>query len=122
MTSPAEYEAALCQLEEDPPDIRQHNANLREERWSHFSSGGCEISSRDGRCDSERRSFGYLPKRSHHSLSADIASRSSVYSSLAGRSKENSLKSTEGLMRLPSITRGQSQPQKRSGMHMRKVS
>ena len=25
MTSPAEYEVALCQLEEDPPDIRQYN-------------------------------------------------------------------------------------------------
>ena len=40
MTSPAEYEAALCQLEEDPPDIRQHNANIREERWSHFPLEG----------------------------------------------------------------------------------
>ena len=40
MTSPAEYEAALCQLEEDPPDIRQYNANIREERWSHFSLEG----------------------------------------------------------------------------------
>ena len=39
-TSPAEYEAALCQLEEDPPDIRQYNANIREERWPHFSLEG----------------------------------------------------------------------------------
>ena len=37
MTSPAEYEAALCQLEEDPPDIRQFNVNIREERRTHFS-------------------------------------------------------------------------------------
>ena len=28
MTSPAEYEAALCQLEDDPPDIRQYNVNI----------------------------------------------------------------------------------------------
>ena len=40
MTSPAEYEAALCQLEEDPPDIRQYNANITEERWSYFSLEG----------------------------------------------------------------------------------
>ena len=35
MTSVAEYEAALCQLEYDPPDIRQYSANIREERWTH---------------------------------------------------------------------------------------
>ena len=28
MTFPAEYEAALCQLEDDPPDIRQHDVNI----------------------------------------------------------------------------------------------
>ena len=37
MTSASEFEAALCQLEEDPPDIREYNANIREERWTHFS-------------------------------------------------------------------------------------
>ena len=40
VTSAAEYEAALCQLEEDPPDIRQYNVNIREERWSNFSLEG----------------------------------------------------------------------------------
>ena len=40
MTSAAEYEAALCQLEVDPPNIREYNANTREERWSHFSLEG----------------------------------------------------------------------------------
>ena len=40
MTSAAEYEAALCQLEDDPPDIRQYNVNIREERWTHFSLEG----------------------------------------------------------------------------------
>ena len=40
MTSAAEFEAALCQLEEDPPDIRHYNANIREERWTHFSLEG----------------------------------------------------------------------------------
>ena len=34
MTSAAEYEAALVQLEDEPPDIKQYNANIREERFS----------------------------------------------------------------------------------------
>ena len=40
MTSPAEYEAALRQLEQDPPEIHQYNANIREERCTHFSLEG----------------------------------------------------------------------------------
>ena len=40
MTSAAEYEAALRQLENDPPDIRQYNVNIREERWTNFSLEG----------------------------------------------------------------------------------
>ena len=40
MTSAAEYEAALCELEDDPPDIRQYNVNIREERWTNFSLEG----------------------------------------------------------------------------------
>ena len=40
MTSAAEYEAALVQLEEEPPDIRQYNANTRDERWTNFSLEG----------------------------------------------------------------------------------
>ena len=40
MTSAAEYEAALVQLEEDRPDIRQYNVNTREERWTNFSLEG----------------------------------------------------------------------------------
>ena len=40
ITSAAEYEAALVQLEEDPPDIRQYNVNIREERWTNFSLEG----------------------------------------------------------------------------------
>ena len=43
MTSAAEYEAALVQLEEDPPDIRQYNANIREERWTNFSLEGVKF-------------------------------------------------------------------------------
>ena len=40
MTSAAKYEAPLVQLEEDPPDIRQYNLNIREERWTNFSLEG----------------------------------------------------------------------------------
>ena len=40
MTSASEFEASLCQLEDDPPDIREYNANIREERWTHFSLEG----------------------------------------------------------------------------------
>ena len=40
MTSASEFEASLCLLEEDPPDIRDYNANIREERWTHFSLEG----------------------------------------------------------------------------------
>ena len=43
MASPAEYEAALCQLEDDPPDIRQINAKIREERWTRFSLEGVKF-------------------------------------------------------------------------------
>ena len=30
-------------LEDDPPDIREHNANIREERWTHFSLEGVKF-------------------------------------------------------------------------------
>ena len=43
MTSAAEVEAALCQLENDPPDIREYNVNIREERWTHFSLEGVKF-------------------------------------------------------------------------------
>ena len=43
MTSATEYEAALCQLEDDPPDIRQYNVNIREERWTNFSLEGVKF-------------------------------------------------------------------------------
>ena len=43
MTPAAEFEATLCQLEDDPPDIRQYNVNIREERWTHFSLEGVKF-------------------------------------------------------------------------------
>ena len=43
MTSPADYEAALCQTENDPPDVRLHNDNFRKERRTHFSLEGIKF-------------------------------------------------------------------------------
>ena len=84
MTSPVEYEAALCQLEDDPPDIRQYNANIREERWTHFSLEGVKFPTTTvdviQRGEALLMMISYLRKRPHYSLSADIASRSSVHS------------------------------------------
>ena len=45
MTSAAECEAALVQLEEDPPDFRQYNVNIQEERWTNFSLQGVRFPS-----------------------------------------------------------------------------
>ena len=43
MTSPIEYEAVLCHLEQNPPKIRLHNDHIREERWTHFSFEGVKF-------------------------------------------------------------------------------
>ena len=43
VTSPTEYEAALCQLEDYPPDIRQYSDNMRKERWTHFLLEGVKF-------------------------------------------------------------------------------
>ena len=65
MTSLAEYEAALSQLEkEEPPDIRQHNANIKEERWSHLSLEGVRLPALTVDV-TQRRGLGYLRKGSH---------------------------------------------------------
>ena len=39
MASPVEYEAALCQLEDDLLDIRQYNVNIREEMGKFLIRG-----------------------------------------------------------------------------------
>ena len=38
-----EYEAALRQLEQYPPEIRLLNDNIREERWTQFSLEGAKF-------------------------------------------------------------------------------
>ena len=43
MTSASEFEASLCLLEDDPPDIRDYNVNIREERWTHFTLEGVKF-------------------------------------------------------------------------------
>ena len=43
MTSASEFEASLCLLEEDPPDIREYNVNIREERWTQFNLEGVKF-------------------------------------------------------------------------------
>ena len=94
MTSPAQYEAALCQLEDDPPDICQCNANIREERWSNFSLEGVRFPAVTvdviQRGEALAAVTSYVRTRSHYSFSTDLESRSPVYSSIARRSEENS--------------------------------
>ena len=43
VTSPAEFEAALSQLEIRPPNIRDVNDNIREEGWNNFSLEGLKF-------------------------------------------------------------------------------
>ena len=52
MTSPAEFEAALCQLENDPPEIRHFNDNIKEER--------SEVPHSHRRCCQKGRGFRHL--------------------------------------------------------------
>ena len=89
MTSAAEYEAALVQLEEDPPDIRQYNVNIREERWTNFSLEGVKFPSDDRGCHPKRRGISSLGERFDNPLSADIKGRSLICASLAGRSQKS---------------------------------
>ena len=123
MTSPAEYEAALCQLEEDPPDIRQHSASVREERWPHFSLEGVgfptttrDVIRRGGALAIFERDF--IIRFQQISRAAALYIRAL----LGGVKRTLEIYRRVDLMRLPRTTRAQSRPQKRNGMHMRKVS
>ena len=61
MTSAAEFEAALCQLEEDPPDIRQYiQCEYQRRKMDSLFSGRGQIPSYDSRCHSTRRSTRYI--------------------------------------------------------------
>ena len=89
MMSPAEYEAALCQLENDPPDIRQYNVNIREERWTNFSLEGVRFPAMTGDVIQRGEALAIF-ERDHHSLPTDVKSRSSIHTSTVRRHKENS--------------------------------
>ena len=43
MSSPQEYQAVLARLETDPPDIRDINDNIKEERWLYFNLDGVKF-------------------------------------------------------------------------------
>ena len=88
MTSASEFEAALCQLEDDPPDIREHNANIREERWTHFSLEGVRFPALTVDVIQHGEALAVF-ERSDYTLSTDIKSRRSVCSCLIGRGEES---------------------------------
>ena len=88
MTSAADYEAALVQLEEDPPDIRQYNVNIREERWTNFSLEGVRFPAMTVDVIQRGEALAIF-ERPDNPLSTDIKSRSSICSSLVGRNQKS---------------------------------
>ena len=89
MTSPVEYEAALRQLEEDPPDIRQINANIWEERWTHFSLEGVKFPAATVDVIQRGEALAIFERDLIFSLPANFTGRSLVHSCLVGRGKES---------------------------------
>ena len=90
MTSAAEYEAALCQLEEDPPDMRQYSVNIRKGRWTNFLLEGVKFPAMTVDVIQRGEALAIFEKRPYHTLSTDIKSRSSVYSSIIRRRQTSS--------------------------------
>ena len=117
MTSPAEYEAALCQLEQDPPDIRQLNANIREERWTRFSLEGVKF--RAATVDVIQRNEALaMIERDLIIHFQQISWAAALYiRALLGGVK----RALDIYRRVNENHHGQSQPQKNCGMHMPKV-
>ena len=105
MTSAVEYEAALCQLEEDPPDIRQYNVNIKEERWTNFSLEGVRFPA----------------------ITVDVIQRGEalaiferdliIHFQQISRALKELLRSTEGWTNLPRTFPGLYRPLKKSGIH-----
>ena len=87
MTSAAEFEAALCQLEVDPPDIREYNVNIREERWTHFSLEGLRFPAMT--VDVIQRGEALAVFERDLIIQTNITSRRSVYSCFVGWSEES---------------------------------
>ena len=82
MTSPAEFEAALSQLETSPPEIQVINENIREERWTHFSLEGAKFPTVT--IDVVKRGEALA---TFETLSADFKSVAPVCPSIVGRSE-----------------------------------
>ena len=89
-TSAAEYEAALCQLEDDPPDIRQYNVNIREERWTNFSLEGVRFPAMTVDVIQRGEALAIFERDLVIRLSTDIKSRSSIHTSFVGRYQTSS--------------------------------
>ena len=108
MTSAAEYEASLVQLEEDPPDIRQYNADIREERWTDFSLEGVRFPAMTVDVIQRGEALAIFERDLIiHFQQISKAAALYVRALLGGR---------------PRISLGHSQPLKKSGTHMQKAS
>ena len=117
MTSPAEYEAALCQLEDDPPDIRQYNVNIKEERWTNFYLEGVGFPAMTVDVTQRGEALAIF-ERDLIIHCQQISRAAALYiRALLGASKEL-LRSTEEWMRPPRTILGLFRPWKRSGIHM----
>ena len=90
MTSAAEYEATLCQLEDDPPDIRQYNVNIREEGWTNFSLEGVRFPALTVDVIQRGEAIAIFERDLIINLSTDIKSRSSVHTSIVRRNQTSS--------------------------------
>ena len=88
MTSASEFEASLCLLEDDPPDIREYNANIREERWTHFSLEGVRFPATTVDVTQRGEALAVF-ERSNHTLSTDFKGRRPVCSCFVGWSEES---------------------------------
>ena len=77
-------------LEEDPPDSRQYNANIREERWTNFSLEGVRFLAMTADVIQRGEALAIFERDLIIHFPTDIKSRSSLHSSTVGRRKENS--------------------------------
>ena len=118
MTSAAEYEASLVQLEEDSPDIRQYNANIREERWTNFSSEGVRFPAMTVDVIQRGEALAIF-ERDLIIHFQQISKAAALYvRALLGGIK----KALEVYRRGPRTSLGHSQPPKKNGTRMQKVS
>ena len=89
LASPAECEATLCQLEQAPPDIRQFNANIREECWTHFSLEGVKFPASTVDVIQSGEALAIFEGDLNYPLPTNFTGRSLVYSSPVGGVKRS---------------------------------